>query len=314
MPRPSISKKIIVSLAFLVLYLLPVFLKPFTGHARYAPLDMARAVREQYGPAAVLVETGNHLYAWKAKVQGRLLPLDLRGAVMRQYGRGWIVGAVGVHKYDWRAIPWSSLGRAVLPVMLVSSDHFGQIQGVRRGARRFSSVLKRVHTWYGRRAGKNFRLLEPLVLPVKGNAAYWKGLCRASLDNARRFDFIYKAIAEYRANLPLPQGRIKVVITLFTGNSPEIWMGAASQGDFAVIPPYAASLAVPASGRLTKDQKGVCYAVGHELGHTFGLGHSCSAPTPNPNCQKSIMENTQPPEAILTPHEVDFLTKSVFFK
>jgi hypothetical protein len=237
MPSSLFSRQKTSFLAFLVLCLLPVFLTPPTGHARYAPLDLKRAVQEQYGPAATLIQTGKHLYDWKARVQGRLFPLDLRGAVKRQYGRGWILGAVGVHKYDWRAIPWSGLLNVVLPVMLVSSDHFRQINGVRRGVRLFNSVLKRVRDWYGRRVGRSFRLFEPLVLPVRGNAAHWNGLCRASLDNSRRFDFMHEAIAAYQSSLPPPGGRVKVVTTPYTGNSPEIWMGAASRGDFAVTPP-----------------------------------------------------------------------------
>lgn len=282
--------------------------------AGYRPLDLARAAVEQYGPGAGLMATGSHLYAWRARVGGRLLPLDLRLAVARQYGSGWVLGAVGMHSHDWRAIHWAGIRAAVLPVLLVASDRAGDINGVAKGLVRFRSVMARVRSWYQRRCGRTFRLMQPLVLPTRHNSAHWDGLCRATLDDRRRYGLLQAAIAEYRGSLPDPGSRVRVVLAPYSGTKPKVWMGAASQGPFAVIPSYGSSILVPASGGMGPDQKGVCYAIAHELGHAFGLGHPCSAPRRHGDCARSVMESAQPPEAILTPPEIAALRASPFFR
>ena len=55
----------------------------------YKPIDLNRAVQEQFGPAATLTTVGEHLYDWRANVNGQLEHLDLALAVARHYGTDW---------------------------------------------------------------------------------------------------------------------------------------------------------------------------------------------------------------------------------
>lgn len=55
------------------------------------------------------------------------------------------------------------------------------------------------------------------------------------------------------------------------------------------------------------------YAIGHELGHGFGLGHACEVYPSDPNCPYSIMQTGKPQGAILLPDEVSALLNSPFF-
>ena len=280
----------------------------------YHPLDLQRAAREQWGQAARVTSTGRHLYDWKAVVNGKPLPLDLARAVSRQYGRSWQLVMTGLGLYDWKATRFDALPDCVLPVMLVSSDRFYDIAGVARGLLHFRSVLARVQTWYRRRAGVTFRLLSPLIVPSQHSSSHWNDTCRRTTQDKYRFDLFHKATEEFGRHLPPPGERLRVVLAPYSGDSPDVWQGAAAAGPFATIPAYATSIHCPGAGRLSEQAAGVAYAVGHELGHTFGLGHPGDAHPSDPQWQRSIMQSAVPPDAILLPGEVRQLRESRYFR
>ncbi len=279
----------------------------------YYPLDVGRAAREQYGRSATAVATGDHLYSWAAKVGTELRPLDLRRAVTTQYGPSYTLVAVGVSLWDWRAVNFSALPKAVLPVMAVASDLFFYVRGVRTGLARYASVLATMRNWYKARAGKTVRLLQPLVVPTNRTSEQWNQLSASTADPAHRFDLLYEAIAAYQAQLPARGDNLRVVIAPFTGASPEVWLGAASSDGFAVAPPRATSVNCPLGPPLDEPCSDATYALGHELGHTFGLPHSCDVYAADPNCSRSIMQTGKPWDAILLPGEVAQLNASGFF-
>jgi hypothetical protein len=237
-------------------------------------------------------------------------------AVADEYGSGYVLGAVGVAGYDWRAVKWSALNNHVLPVMPVASDLFYNVSAVRTGLANFQSVLLAIRNWYAYRAGESFHYEQPLIVPLisRQTAAQWNALSQLTSDSLHRYDFMDSAIVEYRRSYPQPGSALKAVIVPFTGSSAAYWLGAAStQGVYAVSPPRASSIACPASGALDSDCADATYAIGHELGHTFGLQHSCDAYPSDPSCNNSIMQTGKPWDAILLAGEISALIPQPFF-
>jgi hypothetical protein len=289
-------------------------LSPFDATG-YFPIDVQRAARQQYGSSAKAIQVSRHLYGWAAKLGGHRYPIDMARAVRDQYGPDYILGAVGVGVYDWRAVHWSALSGEVLPVMPIASDYFFNVDSVAWGLANLESVSVTIRNWYALRVGKTFRLLPPLVVfvPSSRTAAQWNALSYSTTDSQHRYDFLYAADSEYRRTYPEPGSSLRVVIVPFSGSSPDVWLGAADQAVYAVIPPRASSIMCPAVGPLDSRCSDATYAIGHELGHGFGLAHACDIYPGAPNCQYSIMQTGKPWDAILLPGEISSLQASPFF-
>lgn len=280
----------------------------------YRPIDVQLAARQQWGSSATVRVVGSHLYSWRAVVGGRLKPIDMRRAVSQQYGSAYTLVAVGVHLYDWKAVRFSDLRYAVLPVMPIASNRFYDVNGVRTGLSRFRSVLRGVWNWYRIRVGTSFRMLQPLVIPTGRSTAAWNQLSANTRQAGRRWDLLDAAIQDYGVHLPVPGSLLRVVISPYVGDASEVWLGAASRGRFAVAPQRATSLLCPAGGPFDARCADATYAVGHELGHTWGLGHSCDGYPSDPDCSLSIMQSSKPWDAILLDPEIRKLVRTGFFR
>ena len=282
----------------------------------YKPLDLNRAAKSQYGASATVVLTSQHLFGWAAQVNGQNYPLDLNRAVADQWGTGYILAHTGVHAYDWAAVRFADLAYHVLPVLLIASDRFYDIGGVATGASRLSSVMGFLQDWFQYRVAEGFKLLKPLTIPTDYTSAQWDNLSDITVNDANRFDLYYAAIAEYNKRLPSPGTALRVVLVPYTGESAAKYLGAAGATPFAVAPQRASSVSCPAfspTGTVDAVCSGAAYAIGHELGHTWGLGHSCDVYPSATNCGDSLMQTGHPPTAILLPGEITTLRASPFF-
>jgi len=195
----------------------PPKLPPFDG-SQYSSIDVQAAAQRQYGPSATAVVVSSHLYGWRAKVGTQLYSIDMQRTVRDQFGSGYILGAVGVGIYDWRAVRVSGLQNRVLPVMAIAYEYFYDVDAVRTGLANFQSVLITTRNWYAARAGKAYRMLEPLVVfnqsPV--TAGQWKTLAANTALPGHTFDFWTAALAEWERAYPavLPVLASRVIVPL----------------------------------------------------------------------------------------------------
>ena len=281
----------------------------------YRSLDLARAARDEYGPTATVVSVGNHLFDWRAQVWGRLKPLDLERAVRVQFGVDWSLVTVGVGRNDWKALNISTLNYVVLPVMEVASDQWFDVVGVSQGLSGFRSVLSATRNWYKARAGRTFRLVQPIVIATDKTSAEWNAISASTEvpgDDPDRMNLLNELKRHYEGLFPLPGSRLAVAAAPYSGNSPDVWLGAADAGRFAIAPPRATSVTCPFAGTQDARCGDAEYALGHELGHAFGLAHSCDAFPDEVGCQNSIMQTGKPWTATLLQQEIDALKTSPF--
>ncbi|TXH66505.1 MAG: hypothetical protein E6Q88_11830 [Lysobacteraceae bacterium] len=110
-----------------------------------------------------------------------------------------------------------------------------------------------------------------------------------------------------------PPTQRKVVAVPYSGNSQNVSLGAAGSGQFAVGAPRSSSVSCPSSGAQNANCADAEYAIGHELGHTFGRGHSCDVYPSNPSCGNSIVQAGKPWNAILLPGGHHRLAGVTFF-
>ncbi len=306
-------KAMTLVIVLFVLSLLPKVSLGAFDSSYYYPIDLNREAREVYGPSASAVTIGPHLWDWRAYVNGQYYSLDLNHAVSVQYGSGWALVSVGVGRYDWKAVNLNQLPYSILPVLEVASDQFFNVTAVADGITKYKSVMQATQNWYGLRAGKTFKMLTPIVIYTNRTSASWNALSASTQNAANRFDLYYEVVAQYQARLPMPAGTVKIAAVPFSGNSPDVWLGAASAGQFAVGAPRASSVSCPSSGAQNARCADAEYAMGHELGHLFGLAHTCDVYPSATNCGNSIMQTAKPWNAILLPGEISTLSASPFF-
>jgi hypothetical protein len=279
----------------------------------YFPIDVERAAREQWGATVRISATGEHLYDWKAVVNGNIKPIDMKRAVQSQYGAGWHLLTTGVNLYDWKAGRYQDWAHVVLPIMVLAADMFTAVHDVQCALWRFGTVLLRVQSWYREQAGSSFRLMQPLVVQTHRSSAQWDELSEITAVNNHRYDLFYAAIADFENLFAPPGDRLRIILAPYSGLKPDVWLGAAAASPYIVVPQRATSLICPSSGTVDSRCSDALYAIGHELGHTFGLAHTCQVYPEKPDCSSSIMQTSKPPEARLLPEELSILKTSRFF-
>ena len=242
----------------------PVTFSPFDA-SQYFPIDVQRAAQQQWGLSATVTSVANHLYGWRAVVNGQQYSIDMRRAVRDQYGADYVLGAVGVGLHDWVAVHWSALPAKVLPVMVIASDYFYNVSAVQTGLSNLQSVLLTTDAWYRAaystaissfpnppQPGKTFNLLKPLVVfdywsneSSSYTAAQWIAL--GANPSALVSDASYEYSRVYPPHsLGGPTGTaVRVLLAVYAGNGLTVPIGGGggvSNGLYGAngLPPYTA--------------------------------------------------------------------------
>lgn len=225
---------------------------------------------------------------------------------------------------DWACVDWDKAKYVVVPVLVVANDFHSDSYYIQDAVESVTAAMVRVQSWYQRKmsSGKTFRLSRPILQLSSKSAKEWNELscltgsppdrpqeCIDQTSEADRFGYYYEGQAEAMETSLPPWPQEQTVPTfVFSGpNSDPFWLGAAAAGPYSVNPPNVAVCP-------TDSEDCGLYSIGHEMGHSFGLAHSCEVVS-EPKCYNGIMQN--PPdilEAVLFSPEQVFLNTSPYFE
>lgn len=226
---------------------------------------------------------------------------------------------------EYACVDWSNAEFTIVPVLIIASDYVSNEQRISEALGSVEASIERVRHWYRRKmsSGRTFRATQPIIHLSTRSAFSWNELscltgspsernaeCVDKTSPADRFGYFYAGQVEAASTSLGPNPRnIIVPVMIYTGpDSEEFGLGAAAAGAFSVNPPSVSVCPVSSDDCAL-------YSIGHEMGHSFSLGHTCDVLSP-PECYTSIMQLGLPTilEAILFEFEQDVLNESPFFQ
>jgi len=278
----------------------------------FKPIDISKAALTQTGCADVVCS--EHLWSWKTKTGQNI---DLNKAAVQQHGAGHQAVATGVHAYDWAAYKPSEPTNMIQPVMQVAADLFYSVGMVRDGLAKFSSAIESVRGFYQQHLGKSFQVLKPIIQYSNLSIAQWSALQEATKNDLTRYSYLDQAQSTLVNEFKTLNTKMVYLVTQYCGDKPELWLGAANRANVCVVPPRCCSVWMPALGPFDALQRNIIFAIGHELGHAFGLPHPDQAKEDlRPNgWQNSIMQwgFNDLDKALLTSPEKTALKTNAYF-
>jgi hypothetical protein len=279
----------------------------------FKPIDISKAALAQTGSGEVVCS--EHLWSWRTK-QGH--NIDLNKAAATQFGPAYQAVATGNHAYDWAAFNQSEESHIVIPIMQVASELFFSVGMVRDGLARFYSAIGAVRTWYLNQVGKTFKIHKPLVQYSGITSSDWAKLQNDSLVSSTRYNYLDKAQSILNNEFKTLNPNAVYLVTQYCGERADLWLGAANRSNVCVVPPRCCSVWTPALGPTNELEQNIMFAIGHELGHAFGLPHpdQLTESARPQGWQSSIMQwgyNGINP-AILTTNEKTALITNPYFR
>ena len=308
---------------------------PSSVNQIYKPVTEAvlnKFCRSEYGSTGLAVPDADGV-DWYCRVTDDVLDEDALYAVSManvcrdEFDSSYEEVLLDGDSNGWACVDWSGDDAAyiVVPVLIIAEDYKSNSNGIGDALSSVKSAMERVQSWYRRKmkSAKTFRLSQPIITMSDKSAEDWNELscltaspvdrpeeCNDKSSDNDRFGYYYEAQAEaMKTSLPRWPREQLVVIFVYTGpDSSPFWLGAASAGPYSANPPNIAVCPVDS------DTCGL-YSIGQELGHSFGLEHSCEI-VKKPRCFEGIMQNPGDGvlDSVLFRKEQDILDASPYFQ
>lgn len=299
-----------------------MFVDPYRGISDQTYLDAAKL---QYGSDTVLWPNGGHAYQWHARRPGneQRYPINLQGYSDTKYSQNWrITLAEGVDKYAWRWLNTFEHDWVVLPVMFCAADFIWEIPAISEAAARWANNLVWTSDWYASKLGKRFKVCKTQVIPDKRTSKQIADLYNQSKTYPGMTDQQYQTarflpwrscMDDYNAHMKgRVNGNVIYAFTHYAGPAADWDFAAAGGGPYLFVSSFA-TVHDLSNFYVINDQRKqtLAYAIAHEIGHCFGLGHTES--TLAADWDQSIMQAARPPAAIFASYERERLLKNPFF-
>lgn len=307
--------------------------------SEFKSLNFDAYAKTKFGQSAHVICLDNHFGSWRIVQNGKQFHIDINDVALWQYGYGYRAVATGIYKDDWCAINFNLINWKIIPIVVVSDDKIHDIQGVRNACNNLISGLDLTRDWYyNQMGGKTFNFLErAIIIHSADTSLAWNDFAfytdvpdfikdpygniipnpnDAFPKEENRWLLInrLKGIVN-NAFGPINNGQKIICIAPYTGRGMAAsGAGAAAVSSVVAEPPFLLEFD-PKTTTNPLHRDGTIYAIGHELGHEFGLIHSCSAFPGNSLCSNSIMENPSLHfgDSILLYEEKQILNNSMFF-
>jgi hypothetical protein len=256
-----------------------------------------------------------------------LYAISIADVCSSRFGSSYGDVLLGASFDAWACVDWNDddASYIAVPVLVVADDYTTDSDNIDDAISSVTAAMERVRSWYRRkmRSGKTFRLSRPILKMPDKSAQEWNELsCLTASPDDRpeecidkssendRFGYLHEARAE-AMQTSLPQWPSKQLVIIFVYSGPDsapFWLGAAAVGPYSANPPNIA---------VCPEDSDTCglYSIGHEIGHSFGLVHSCEI-IKEPKCYEGIMQNPGDAgvlDSILFRKEQEVLDASPYF-
>lgn len=280
-----------------------------------------RAARSQHGAQATLWPNDGHAFKWAAKKPGdeTRYGIDLQAYSQKPVAEGgagysadWRVTLAGMGKGDWAWFNPFQQNYEIVPFIQVAQDFiWSSADELNKARDNFHHNVKQVAEFYRQKVGSYLTVHDPLMAYSNRSSQKWYDIYQQCTKAETRF-MLYDVV---RQDIETMLGRrinsnLIFVTAQYCGNQPTWDWGAAGGGWLCVVSAFACCHRYNASTAGQWEQT-VAYAIGHEMGHCFGLPHTDPK---QDSTGLALMQRGFPPNAIFTQQELTNLRNNAFFR